>query len=89
MLTPEQKLALRCPADHTHQWTVALRSVASQPTNGEEPGAVVGGKDDLSHFIRRVTFKLHESFANPNRGMVPYLQVCVCAVRSDQWPTSD
>ena len=69
MLTPEEKATMRCPTDHTHQWTVALRSVASQPTNGEEPGAVVGGKDDLSHFIRRVTFKLHESFASPNRGM--------------------
>lgn len=67
MLTQEEKATMRCPADHTHQWTVALRSVASQPTNGEEPGAIVGGKDDLSHFIRRVTFKLHESFASPNR----------------------
>ncbi|CAG8648317.1 12467_t:CDS:2 [Acaulospora colombiana] len=67
MLTPEEKTALRCPPDHTHQWTVALRSAASQPTNGQEEGGVVGGKDDLSHFIKRVTFKLHESFANPSR----------------------
>ncbi|PVG03667.1 yeats-domain-containing protein [Serendipita vermifera] len=67
MLTPEEKTAIRCPPDHTHQWTVALRSAASQPTNGQEEGGVVGGKDDLSHFIKRVTFKLHESFANPSR----------------------
>jgi YEATS domain-containing protein 4 len=75
MLTPEEKTALRCPPDHTHQWTVALRSAASQPTNGQEEGSIVGGKDDLSHFIKRVTFKLHESFANPSRGM--YITIIV------------
>jgi YEATS domain-containing protein 4 len=73
---------MRCPADHTHQWTVALRSVASQPTNGDEPGAIVGGKDDLSHFIRRVTFKLHESFASPNRGTT--FRFPICGFCSDQ-----
>lgn len=66
MLTPEEKH--RAPPEHTHQWTVALRSAASYPTNGEAEGDIVGGKDDLSHFIKRVTFKLHESFPNPSRG---------------------
>lgn len=66
MLTPEEKT--RAPPEHTHQWTVALRSAASFPTNGENEGDFIGGRDDLSHFIKRVTFKLHESFPNPNRG---------------------
>lgn len=30
---------------------------------------VVGGADDLSYFIKRVTFKLHETYANPTRSM--------------------
>lgn len=86
-LTPAEKLS----ADplHTHKWTVAVRSAASNPLpthvldeasqadkKAEQSGAVgtrgrdsetdyhrhVGGKDDISHFIRRVQFKLHESF---------------------------
>lgn len=79
---------------HTHKWTVAVRSAASNPlpthlfddqgapvptsvTATPSTGAAagtrgrdtetdyhkhVGGKDDISHFIRRVQFKLHESF---------------------------
>lgn len=92
---------------HTHKWTVAVRSAASNPLpshlidenssvagpstltsvpNGPQPstssGAAagtrgrgdetdyhkhVGGKDDISHFIRRVQFKLHDSFPQPVR----------------------
>lgn len=27
-----------------------------------------GGADDLSYLIKKVTFKLHETYPNPNRG---------------------
>lgn len=83
---------------HTHKWTVAVRSAASNPLPShvfDDNGAVlpaatpttstgaaagtrgrdtetdfhkhVGGKDDISHFIRRVQFKLHDSFPQPVR----------------------
>ncbi|KAK9456810.1 yeats family-domain-containing protein [Dipodascopsis uninucleata] len=42
------------PADHTHSWTVFLRG-----PNGE----------DLSDFIKRVVFKLHETYANSTRSI--------------------
>jgi YEATS domain-containing protein 4 len=43
--------------DHTHTWAVYLRG-----HNGE----------DISHFVKRVTFKLHHSFEQPQRGMFDY-----------------
>ncbi|EJD53663.1 yeats-domain-containing protein, partial [Auricularia subglabra TFB-10046 SS5] len=61
-LTPEEKEKGSMAPDHTHRWTVAVRSAASLP--GE-----VGGADDISHFIKRVTFKLHETYPNPNRNV--------------------
>ncbi|KAJ3568763.1 hypothetical protein NP233_g5502 [Leucocoprinus birnbaumii] len=51
-------------ADHTHKWTVAVRSAASAPNSD-----IVGGADDISHFIKRVTFKLHDTYANPSRNI--------------------
>lgn len=98
-LTPAEKLS----ADplHTHKWTVAVRSAASNPlpthvlddnaqannantasasatsatptigTRGRDTETDyhkhVGGKDDISHFVRRVQFKLHDSFPQPVR----------------------
>lgn len=50
--------------DHTHRWTLAVRSAASAPDSDQ-----VGGADDLSYFIKRVTFKLHETYPNPSRSM--------------------
>ncbi|KAF9534590.1 yeats family protein [Crepidotus variabilis] len=50
--------------DHTHRWTLAVRSAASAPDS-----EVVGGADDLSYFIKRVTFKLHETYPNPSRNI--------------------
>ncbi|KAG8756323.1 NuA4 histone H4 acetyltransferase complex and the SWR1 complex subunit [Serendipita sp. 396] len=67
MLTAEDRALLKPPPDHTHRWTVALRSAASHATNGENEGDQIGGKDDMSYFIKRVTFKLHESIENPSR----------------------
>ncbi|KIP04567.1 hypothetical protein PHLGIDRAFT_120613 [Phlebiopsis gigantea 11061_1 CR5-6] len=50
--------------DHTHRWTVAVRSAASAPDS-----ETVGGADDLGYFIKRVTFKLHDTYANPTRNV--------------------
>lgn len=118
-LTPAEKLA--APPDHTHKWTVAVRSAASNPlpslstisglpnnaafeqgselaavnaanpaaatgtsTPGSAAGAtistrgrdqehdyhkMVGGKDDLTHFIKRVQFKLHDTYPQPTRNI--------------------
>ncbi|EIW76219.1 yeats-domain-containing protein [Coniophora puteana RWD-64-598 SS2] len=61
VLTPIERESLSTP-DHTHRWTVAVRSAASPP------GAdMVGGGDDLTYFIKRVTFKLHDTYTNPTR----------------------
>ena len=38
--------------DHTHRWTVYVRGF-----NGE----------DISYYVKRVSFKLHDSFAQPVR----------------------
>lgn len=40
--------------DHTHKWTVYVRGF-----NGE----------DISYYIKRVSFKLHDSFAQPVRSI--------------------
>lgn len=105
-LTPAEKLA--APPDHTHKWTVALRSAASHPlpsisaisglenstselsatpaaadtasgsaatisTRGRDQEhdyhKMVGGKDDISHFIKRVQFKLHDTYPQPTRNV--------------------
>ncbi|KAG8907000.1 NuA4 histone H4 acetyltransferase complex and the SWR1 complex subunit [Tulasnella sp. 403] len=61
-MTPETRAG--APLEHTHRWTVAIRSAASP-----EDGSAVGGKDDISYFIKRVTFKLHETYPTPNRNV--------------------
>lgn len=43
--------------DHTHEWTVFVR-----PYHNEDP----------AKFIRKVQFKLHDSYANPTRGKFIY-----------------
>lgn len=63
VLTSQEREDLASP-DHTHRWTVAVRSAASLPDSDE-----VGGADDLSYFIKRVTFKLHETYPNPSRSV--------------------
>jgi len=62
VLTPEERKS--CPPEHTHRWTVAVRSAASAPDSD-----IVGGADDISYFIKRVSFKLHETYANPTRNI--------------------
>ncbi|TDL29364.1 yeats family protein [Rickenella mellea] len=49
---------------HTHRWTVAVRSAVSAPDSD-----IVGGADDISYFIKRVSFKLHDTYPNPNRNI--------------------
>ncbi|KAH7912966.1 yeats family protein [Hygrophoropsis aurantiaca] len=61
VLTPKERESLSFP-DHTHRWTVAVRSAASATDSD-----IVGGADDLSYFIKRVTFKLHDTYTNPTR----------------------
>lgn len=61
MLSQKEREALPTP-DHTHRWTVGVRSAASASDS-----EIVGGADDLSYFIKRVTFKLHDTYTNPNR----------------------
>jgi YEATS family len=61
VLTPEEREA-HPSREHTHRWTVAVRSAATA-----EDSDIVGGADDLGYFIRRVTFKLHETYPNPSR----------------------
>lgn len=41
------------PLDHTHKWTVFVRDPA--------------GKDDLSYIIKKVVFKLHDTYPQPQR----------------------
>ncbi|KAF8338840.1 uncharacterized protein EI90DRAFT_3279412 [Cantharellus anzutake] len=53
------------PSDHTHRWTVAVRS----PVTTNEKSDIVGGADDLGYFIKRVTFRLHETYPQPNRNI--------------------
>ncbi|KAH9948813.1 yeats family protein [Amylocystis lapponica] len=63
VLSQQERGALPTP-DHTHRWTVAVRSAASAPDS-----EVVGGADDISYFIKRVTFKLHDTYSNPTRNL--------------------
>jgi len=63
VLTPKERESLSSP-DHTHRWTVAVRSAASEPDSD-----IVGGADDLSYFIKRVAFKLHDTYPNPSRNV--------------------
>jgi len=52
------------PSGHTHKWTVAVRSATSSPDSD-----IVGGADDLGYFIKRVTFKLHDTYPNAVRNV--------------------
>lgn len=50
-------------AEHTHRWTVALRSAASPADHPH----TFGGADDYSYLIKKVQFKLHETIPNSLR----------------------
>lgn len=65
VLTSAERLETSHYPDHTHRWTVAVRSATSAPDSD-----IVGGADDLGYFIKRVTFKLHDTYPNPTRSGV-------------------
>lgn len=74
VLTAKEKESIAFP-DHTHRWTVAVRSAAS--ANDTD---IVGGADDLGYFIKRVAFKLHETYANPTRSELALSPSASCAL---------
>jgi YEATS domain-containing protein 4 len=41
--------------DHTHRWTLYVRGF---------------NDEDISSYVKKVVFKLHESFQQPNRGTI-------------------
>ncbi|KAI0322490.1 yeats family protein [Amylostereum chailletii] len=63
VLAPEERQTLPHP-DHTHRWTVAVRSASSDPESN-----IVGGADDIGYFIKRVSFKLHDTYPTPLRNI--------------------
>ncbi|GAA5928725.1 hypothetical protein JCM1841_001036 [Sporobolomyces salmonicolor] len=63
LLTEEE----RGGTDHTHRWTVGVRSAASPAKPNLHPNQQIGGADDLSYLIKKVTFKLYETYKNPLR----------------------
>ncbi|GAA6022931.1 hypothetical protein JCM10207_006868 [Rhodosporidiobolus poonsookiae] len=65
LLTEEEKAG----TDHTHRWTVGVRSAASPPYANPHPNQQIGGADDLSYMIKKVTFKLYETYKNPLRSI--------------------
>jgi hypothetical protein len=72
LIPPEERTS-----DHTHRWTVALRSAASLPPP-DDPKELnsIGGVDDLSYFIKKVTFKLHETYPTPLRSEFAVRTLC-------------
>ncbi|RSH91807.1 NuA4 histone H4 acetyltransferase complex and the SWR1 complex subunit [Saitozyma podzolica] len=64
------------PPGHTHRWTVFFTSATSPPppaaSSSTQPPPIdmdylPGGADDLSYLVKKVTFRLHETYPNPNR----------------------
>ena len=45
---------------HTHKWKVFVRGA---------------NNEDISYYVKKVVFKLHESFANPNRSLLLILML--------------
>ncbi|KAK4058193.1 NuA4 histone H4 acetyltransferase complex and the SWR1 complex subunit [Microbotryomycetes sp. JL221] len=64
LLEPHEKTN----TDHTHRWTVGVRSATSaDKPDDKQQSNHVGGADDLSYFIKKVTFKLHDTYPQPLR----------------------
>ncbi|KAI8451010.1 YEATS domain-containing protein 4, partial [Phakopsora pachyrhizi] len=70
MIPVEERIA---NPDHNMRWTVALRSATSPPLDSDIlkqrsiEGDIIGGADNLSHFIKKVSFKIHNSYPDPLR----------------------
>ncbi|TXT05951.1 hypothetical protein VHUM_03712 [Vanrija humicola] len=75
LLTEEEKAT--APPGHTHRWSIFLTSAATPPpapraSSSNDPPPIdmdyiPGGADDMSYLIKRVVFRLHETYPNPNR----------------------
>jgi YEATS domain-containing protein 4 len=51
-----------------------LASATSPPPKtgeAEDMDYIPGGADDLSYLLKKVTFRLHETYPNPSRGQSP------------------
>ncbi|CAH7688856.1 YEATS domain-containing protein 4 [Phakopsora pachyrhizi] len=68
MIPVEERIA---NLDHKMRCTVALRPATSPPPDSDIlkqrsiEGDIIGGADNLSHFIKKVSFKIHNSYPNP------------------------
>ena len=82
VLTQKEREA--APGTHTHRWTVAVRGAASNPDSD-----IVGGADDLSYFIKRVTFKLHDTYQNAVRSKSKKESPAFCCNRKNQITVCD
>lgn len=69
---PSYASGSECSLSDTHKWTIFISSATSPPP---DPGSsdeidmdlIPGGNDDLQYLFKRVTFKLHDTYHNPNR----------------------
>ena len=54
----------------THKWTVFVTSAATPPPKEgdvENMDYIPGGADDLGYMIKRISFKLYDTYPNANR----------------------
>lgn len=61
----------------THKWTIFLTSAATPPPEPKsstdappveiDKDYIPGGEDDMSYLIKRVVFRLHDTYPTPNR----------------------
>lgn len=64
-------LNVQADSADTHKWTIFVTSATSPPPHEADAGNVdylPGGADDLGYMIKRITFKLHDTYAHANRG---------------------
>ncbi|KAK5946324.1 NuA4 histone H4 acetyltransferase complex and the SWR1 complex subunit [Knufia obscura] len=50
------------PPDHTHRWRVFVRGIPTSTTAGQQNQTT-----DISHWLKKVQFKLHDTYANSVR----------------------
>lgn len=53
------------PVDHTHQWTIFVRD----PSFPDGSQSKQGEKGDISYFIKKVVYKLHDTYPQPSRSI--------------------
>jgi len=55
----------------THKWTIFVTSATSPPPKEGDVDNInylPGGADDLGYVIKRITFKLHDTYSPASRG---------------------